>query len=136
MTAIDFPSNPTVGQSLTIGSRTWIWDGSVWANQSTREFVRSVSDTAPSNPETGDEWFNSATGRLYTYYDSYWIEIGASVSGPSGLVDATAPLSYNSQSKLLSIDLSAYDTSSQVDTKLDGKLDKEDFGPHPFMLGL
>ena len=84
MAAIDFPANPTVGQSLTVNGRTWIWDGTVWGNQSTREFVRSVSDTAPVNPEVGDEWFNSSTGRLYNYYDGYWIELGASVQGQDG----------------------------------------------------
>ena len=84
MAAIDFPANPTVGQSLSVNGRTWIWDGTVWGNQSTREFVRSVSDTAPVNPEVGDEWFNSSTGRLYNYYDGYWIELGASVQGQDG----------------------------------------------------
>ena len=88
MAAIDFPANPTVGQSLTVNGRTWIWDGTVWGNQSTREFVRSVSDTAPVNPEVGDEWFNSSTGRLYNYYDGYWIELGASVQGQDGAAGA------------------------------------------------
>ena len=84
MTAIDFPNSPTVGQTLTVGQRTWQWNGSVWESDNDRSFVRTVSATAPSAPVLGDEWFNSATGRLYTYYDSYWIEIGASVSGQDG----------------------------------------------------
>ena len=88
MAAINFPDNPTVGQSLTHDSRTWIWDGEVWENQSTRDFVRTVHDTAPVNPEVGDEWFNSSTGRLYNYYDGYWIELGASVQGQDGAAGA------------------------------------------------
>jgi hypothetical protein len=108
MAAIDFPSNPSVGQSLTHDARTWVWDGEVWENQSIRDFVRTVHDTAPVNPEVGDEWFNSANGRLYNYYDGYWIEIGASVQGPSGVVTASSPLSYDSENKALSIDLSNY----------------------------
>jgi hypothetical protein len=33
------------------------------------------SDTAPSSPSVGDQWFNSSTGKTYVYYDSYWIEL-------------------------------------------------------------
>jgi hypothetical protein len=85
MTAIDFPNSPTVGDSFTVGNRIWTWDGSVWESDNARTFVRTVSDSAPAEPFLGDEWFNSATGRLYTYYDSYWVEIGTSVSGQNGL---------------------------------------------------
>jgi hypothetical protein len=88
MAAIDFPSTPTVGQTVIVGQRIWTWDGDVWASASTRDFVRRISDTAPSDPVVGDEWFNSETGRLYAYYDSYWIEIGASVSGQDGATGA------------------------------------------------
>jgi hypothetical protein len=49
-----------------------------------------VSVSAPSAPVVGDEWFNSETGRLYTYYDSYWVEIGTSVSGQVGATGASA----------------------------------------------
>jgi len=94
MAAIDFPDNPTVGQSFSAGTRTWLWDGTVWANTTARDFVRSVSDTAPTDPQVGDEWFNSSNGRLYNYYDGYWIEIGAAIGGEDGkfLVSSTAPL--------------------------------------------
>lgn len=30
--AMDFPSNPTVGDTYSQGSKTWEWDGSVWAS--------------------------------------------------------------------------------------------------------
>ena len=43
--------------------------------------------------------------------------------GTSGVAAATAPLAYNSGTSTVSIDLSAYDTSSEVDTKVaDSKL--------------
>jgi hypothetical protein len=87
MAAIDFPNSPTVGQALTVGGKTWVWDGVTWNAKTT--LTRAVSDTAPTSPVTGDEWFNSATGRLYTYYDSYWVEIGASVAGATGPAGAT-----------------------------------------------
>lgn len=49
-----------------------------------------VSDTAPTSPIEGDGWFNSSNGRLYTYYDSYWIEVGASVTGDVGILPSIA----------------------------------------------
>jgi len=33
------------------------------------------SDTAPSSPSVGDQWFNSSTGKTYVYYDGYWVEL-------------------------------------------------------------
>ncbi len=30
---IDFPSSPTLGQTYTYGSRTWVWNGSGWERQ-------------------------------------------------------------------------------------------------------
>lgn len=56
----------------------------------------TVSDTSPSSPAQGDMWFESDTGRVFVYYDSFWVEIGASASStPVGTVNtfagATAP---------------------------------------------
>jgi len=44
----------------------------------------TVSDTAPVSPEEGDAWFNSTEARLYVYYDSYWIEASANLTGATG----------------------------------------------------
>lgn len=46
-----------------------------------------VSDTSPVSPNSGDLWFNSNLGRLFSYYDSTWIEI----SGPIGATGPTGP---------------------------------------------
>jgi len=81
---IDFPDNPTTSQSFTVGNRTWIFNGTVWESANARDYNRILSDTAPSNPVEGDEWFNTATSRLYAYYDGFWIEIGTSVAGTDG----------------------------------------------------
>jgi hypothetical protein len=42
------------------------------------------SATPPLNPDNGDAWFNSTNGKIYVYYDSYWIETGAAPIGPTG----------------------------------------------------
>lgn len=54
----------------------------------------SVSDNAPSSPSEGDLWFESDTGQMYVYYDSYWVEIGGG-SGSAPVVTSTT-LSTNS----------------------------------------
>lgn len=87
--AIDFPDNPTQGQVFNVDNKSWTWDGTTWKNSSLREFNRIISITAPNNPLEGDEWLNISTGRLYTYYDSFWIEIGAAVQGADGGFDST-----------------------------------------------
>jgi hypothetical protein len=35
MAAIDFPTSPTVGQTVTVGDITWRWTGDVWQSQGT-----------------------------------------------------------------------------------------------------
>ena len=43
----------------------------------------TVSETAPSNPQVGDTWFNSTTSQMYIRYDGYWVETSSSYLGPS-----------------------------------------------------
>ena len=98
MAAIDFPDSPSIGDSLTVDGKTWTWDGNYWNAQGTQIAGETgptgakgryeISDTPPSSPVEGDAWFNSTTSRIYTYYDSYWIEVGASVTGESGTLPA------------------------------------------------
>jgi hypothetical protein len=47
-----------------------------------------ISDNAPSSPSAGELWYESDTGKLFTYYDSYWVEIGGAPGpeGPAGIV--------------------------------------------------
>ena len=49
----------------------------------------TVSDSAPVSPTTGALWFESDTAQTFIYYDSQWIEIGASAMGAT--VSTTAP---------------------------------------------
>lgn len=75
-------TTPTDGQALI-----WSTSSNVWAPAnvaSSGGSTVSVSDTAPSSPSNGDQWFNSADGSMYVYYadgtSSQWV----SVSGPAG----------------------------------------------------
>ena len=51
----------------------------------------TVSDTPPGSPSAGQMWFNSANGKMYLYYDSYWVEVGS--SSQSGAVSTDVALS-------------------------------------------
>jgi hypothetical protein len=49
----------------------------------------TISDTPPPSPANGDFWFESDSAITFVYYDSYWIEIGA--SGIGAIIGSTAP---------------------------------------------
>lgn len=69
-----------------------------------------VSETPPVGSSSGASWYKSSTGQSYTNFDGYWVEdasVGASgpqgVQGPSGVVAATAPLTYSSSTNTVAI---------------------------------
>ena len=51
----------------------------------------TVSDTAPSTPESGQLWWDSSDGTLYIYYDSYWVQAVTGITGPTGATGSTGP---------------------------------------------
>lgn len=85
-----------------------------WVNSVSGGFT--ASSTAPATPSIGDLWFDTSLGITFIYYDSYWIEIGSNSSGvvgpagadgAPGVVEATAPLTYNSATSTIGIDQTA-----------------------------
>jgi hypothetical protein len=88
--AIDFPNSPTAGDLYTAGGKTWQWNGTFWSAYGTSPVYR-VSDTPPIGPSTGDTWYESDTGRLYIYTDSYWVEIGSAGRVTVSANDLTGP---------------------------------------------
>ena len=73
--AIDFPNSPANGALYTAGGKTWQWNGTYWAAYGTGPVLRT-SDTPPASPNAGDLWYETDTGRFFTYIDSAWVEIG------------------------------------------------------------
>jgi hypothetical protein len=59
--------------------------------EGTRATFSITSSTPPASPVNGQAWFNSDNGRSYTYYDSYWVETGSSLSGPAGATGPQGP---------------------------------------------
>ena len=66
----------------------------------------------PDAPSVGDEC--TSNDRTWTWDGSVWLANETSVS----ILSAVAPLAYNGSTNALAVDLTAYDTSAEVDTKL------------------
>lgn len=65
MAAVDFPNSPSVNDEFTSGTRTWIWDGSVWLLKGVAISLDVLSDvtlTTPASGQTliydGSDWIN------------------------------------------------------------------------------
>jgi len=52
MAAIDFPNSPSLNQEFTVGSKTWIWDGTSW----------NAKATSPTQ-------YNNLPTKGFVYYD-------------------------------------------------------------------
>lgn len=96
---INFPDNPSVNDEFQAQGRTWIWNGTSWdavvATIDAGKFIAST--TAPANPQQGQGWFDPDTAQFFIYYDNAWIEVGPTLTGPTGTagrftVSETAPL--------------------------------------------
>ena len=76
--AFTFPtSDGSANQVITTnGSGTLSWANAAGSV--------TVSDAPPSGASEGDLWFESDTGSTYVYYDSAWVEVGASTSTAVG----------------------------------------------------
>ena len=115
MADIDFPDAPSVNDTFTDGTSTWVWTGVSW-NLVVSQLIGETgptgptgadstvvgptgptgifaisSETPPESADEGDAWFNSDTGQIFIYYDSYWVESASSNVGPAGDTGPTGP---------------------------------------------
>jgi hypothetical protein len=100
--ALDFPGFPANGQ--TFGGYTYDAAKGVWAINASTITNMTVSDTAPSNPLSGDSWFDSTTGYVFVYYtdanSSQWIQttgayIDTALTNRVTTIESSKPLSPN-----------------------------------------
>jgi hypothetical protein len=115
-----------VTESGTFGGTVSVATPTSSNHATTKDYVDSiptgytVSETPPENPIEGDGWYKSSTSQTFVFYDSFWVESGSSMAGPTGptgpgISNVESPLYYDSQYQNLSIDLSAYATETYVD---------------------
>ncbi len=79
--ALNFPANPTIGDTHSAGNQTYTWDGEVWTNSSGGGGGGAsihVGDTAPTDPEQGSLWWRTVepVGMFIWYVDadsSQWV---------------------------------------------------------------
>lgn len=98
LTPVGLPSGntlPSVGSAGNLFFKDdedaiYVHTGSAW--ESTKGSTYSVQETAPSGPSVGDIWFNSATGKTFVYYDSFWVEPGQNNVGPTGPTGPTGSI--------------------------------------------
>ena len=92
MAAIDFPSSPTLNQQVTLGGFLWQWDGNVWRKINAGKSAYAI---AVDNGFVGTEaeWLTSLVG-------------ADGAAGPSGVVAAASPITYNSGTQTVGINLS------------------------------
>jgi hypothetical protein len=85
--ATNFPNSPSNGATHTFGGTTYTYNSTKGVWKASAEAI-AVGDNPPSNPETGDLWFDSSVAKTYIYYNdgssSQWVQLN-----PSGGSDGT-----------------------------------------------
>ncbi len=101
LTPVGLPSGntlPSVGSAGDLffkadEEKVYVHNSTGWVLADTVGSSYFVSETAPTSPapSAGDIWFNSATGKTFVYYDSFWVEPGQNNVGPTGPTGPTGP---------------------------------------------
>ena len=103
--AVNFPDNPVVNDEFTSGTRTWIWEGTVWLLKQSINFqITNLNDVAVTTLADGDallynsttqKWENGAVdvqGAINTansYTDQAVVDITAYIDAFLNSVDGT-----------------------------------------------
>ena len=96
--AINFPTSPSNGDTVTEGNITYTYNATKGYWVSTESSGGgggssvTVSDTAPTSPSDGDMWYNSLSLKMFVYYNdgssSQWVPASPQQAGADG---ATGP---------------------------------------------
>ena len=80
---LSFPNNPATNQTHTFAGKTWKWNGTAWdavlevGGGGTGTVRYTIGIVAPSNPVSGDKWFNTTVGLELTYIEDKWVAVNA-----------------------------------------------------------
>ena len=79
--ALTLPASPTLNQTYTQGTKTWIWNGTTW--KASGGISTTVGLTAPTSPSDGTMWYDTSDGTLYIRTGSIWVEAVVAAAGAS-----------------------------------------------------
>lgn len=89
-TAADTVTRVAVGTNgQVLGVNTATATGLQWQDPAS---TLIVSGTMPASPVEGDFWFDTNTGRIFVYYDSFFVEAGTASDIASDIFDAKGDL--------------------------------------------
>ena len=123
--AINFPDSPSNGDTFTANGVVYTYNATqtLWKTSSAGGGSSvTVSDTAPTSPSDGDQWFNSTSLKMFVYYadgsSSQWVPASPQQAGPAG-TDGTSgsPTSYANLAAFPSSGNTAGDMGFATDTK-------------------
>ena len=65
--SLAFPASPTVGDTYTVGARTWTWSGTIWEITGTVAAAGSIGTTPTiASSDSSATEFQSKNGREHT----------------------------------------------------------------------
>jgi hypothetical protein len=105
--AINFPDSPTLNQQFTAAGRTWIWDGSTWANVGTDIVVADVTDLTASAAE-----INILDGALLSTTELNYVD------------GVTSAIQTQINGKAATVHTHIISDVTSLQTSLDGKVDE------------
>ncbi len=116
MPAIDFPSTPSVNDTVTFGDRTWVWDGTTW-NLETSTITLTGDVTSSGNVTTiaSGVIVNADVNASADIVDTKLATIGTAGKVSNSATTATAA---NTASAIVARDSNGYFTASRVTSNL------------------
>ena len=100
--ATNFPNSPSNGATHTFGGTTYTYNSTKGVWQASADAM-AISDNPPSNPQTGDLWFDSSVAKSYIYYNdgssAQWVQLNPSggsdgADGQDATGDGESPIIY------------------------------------------
>ena len=93
--AINFPDSPSNGDTFTTNGVVYTYNATqtLWKTSSAGGGSSvTVSDTAPTSPSDGDQWYNSLSLKMFVYYNdgssSQWVPASPQQAGAAGVAGA------------------------------------------------